>query len=52
MFVVYEVFKKDGKKLLCFESKDKFDCEVYVYHHRYDNKALSYGKSYFAIEEI
>lgn len=46
MFIVYEIFKKDGKKFFRFESKDKFDCEVYVYHHQYENK-----KSNLIIEE-
>ena len=34
---VYEVFP-DGKKFFRFESDDRFECEVYVYHHQYDHK--------------
>jgi hypothetical protein len=52
MFVVYEVFKTDGKKFYRFESEDKFDCEVYVYHHIYDYGALLNGKSILVIEEV
>lgn len=37
MFIVYEIFP-DGKKFFRFESKDRFDCEVYVYHHKYDHR--------------
>lgn len=37
MYRVYEVFP-DGKRFFRFESNDKFECEVYVYHHEYDCK--------------
>ena len=52
MFVVYEVFKADGKKFFRFESEDKFTCEVYVDHHKYDYGALLNGASVLIIEEI
>lgn len=58
MFRVYEVFNQDGnkflsgKKFLRFESTDKFECEVYVYHHKYDYGALLNGKSKLIIEEV
>lgn len=51
MFVVYEIFKTDGKKFFRFESEDKFTCEVYVDHHKYDYGALLNGKSELIIEE-
>ncbi len=40
MFKVYEIGKngkayEDGKKFFCFEHKDRFECEVYVDHHKY-----------------
>lgn len=35
IFAVYEVFP-DGKKFFRFESNDRFECEVYVDHHKYD----------------
>lgn len=52
MFVVYEVFKADGKKFLRFKDEDKFNCEVYAYQHKYDYGAILNGKSYLVIEEI
>lgn len=51
MFSVYEVFKSDGKKFLRFQSDDKFECEVFVDHHKYDHGALLNGKSELIIEE-
>lgn len=35
-YTVYEIFP-DGKCFWRFESEDKFECEVYVGHHKYDN---------------
>lgn len=52
MFVVYEVFKSDGKKLLRFKNKDKFTCEVYVDRHKYDYGVLLNGVSELVIEKI
>lgn len=52
MFVVYEVFKSDGKKLLRFKNEDKFTCEVYVDRHKYDYGALLNGASELVIEKI
>ena len=52
MFAVYEVFKTDGKRFLMYESTDKFDCEVYVYNHKYDYGALLNGDSELIIEEL
>lgn len=37
MFIVYEVFA-DGKKFFRFESDDPFECEIYMEHHKYDNR--------------
>lgn len=37
--VVYEVMP-DGKKYFRFESDDRFDCEVYVEHHKYDYSVM------------
>lgn len=37
MFAVYEIFP-DGKKFFRFESDDRFECEVYVDHHKYDHR--------------
>jgi hypothetical protein len=50
MFVVYEVFKADGKKFYRFQSEDKFDCMVYVDHHKYDFGAISNGDSELVIK--
>ena len=41
MFIVYEIGKKgkpydDGKKFFCFQNEDRFECEVYVDHNKYD----------------
>lgn len=36
-YTVYEVFP-DGKQFFRFESDDRFECEVYVAHHKYDHK--------------
>ena len=52
MFVVNEVFNTDGKKFHRFESEDKFTCEVYVDHHKYDYGALLNGDSELIIEEV
>ena len=40
MYIVYEIGKKgkayeDGKRFFRFEHKDRFECEVYVDHHKY-----------------
>lgn len=40
MFIVYEIGKKDkpyddGKNFYRFESADRFECEIYVDHHKY-----------------
>ena len=51
MFVVHEVFKSDGKKFLRYQSEDKFDCEVYVFHHQYDYGAILNGDSQLIISE-
>lgn len=51
MFTVYEVFKTDGKKFRRFSSDNRFDCEVYVDHHKYDYGAILNGKSELTIEE-
>lgn len=40
MYIVYEVFKSDEKKFYRYESKDRFDCEVYIEHHKYDYGAI------------
>lgn len=37
MFAVYEIFP-DGKKFFRFESDDRFECEVYVDHHKYNHR--------------
>lgn len=34
-YIVYEAFP-DGKRFFRFESNDRFECEVYVAHHKYD----------------
>lgn len=52
MFAVYEVFNSDGKRFLRYESDDKFDCEVYVEHHKYDYCAVLNGESKLIIEEV
>lgn len=36
-YIVYEVFP-DGKKFFRFENDDRFECEVYVDHHKYDHR--------------
>ena len=51
MFRVYEVFYSDGKKFLRFECEDRFTCEVYVEHHKYDYGAILNGASHLVIEE-
>ena len=50
-YSVYEIFKSDGKKFLRFSSEDKFTCEVYVDHHKYDYGALLNGTSELVIVE-
>lgn len=37
MYVIYEVFS-DGKKFFRFKSDDPFECEIYMEHHKYDNR--------------
>lgn len=37
LYTIYEVFP-DGKKFFRFESNDRFECEVYVEHHKYDSR--------------
>lgn len=37
MYIIYEVFS-DGKKFFRFKSDDPFECEVYMEHHKYDNR--------------
>ena len=36
-YKVFEVFS-DGKKFFLFESNDRFECEVYVEHHKYAHR--------------
>ena len=36
-YQVFEVFP-DGKKFFRFESADRFECEVYIEHHKYDRR--------------
>lgn len=43
-FTVYELFM-DGKEVARFSSNDKFECEVYVSHHQYDNSIIRSGSS-------
>lgn len=43
-FFVYEVFN-DGKEIERFSSNDKFECEVYLDHHKYDNSIIRSGSS-------
>lgn len=51
MFVVYELFKNDGKKFYHFAHEDKFVCEVYVCNHKYGTTALKRQDSELIIEE-
>lgn len=37
MYIIYEVFS-DGKKFFRFKSDDPFECEIYMEHHKYDNR--------------
>ena len=37
VYSIYEVFA-DGKKFFRFKSDDLFECEVYMEHHKYDNR--------------
>ena len=39
IYAVYEVHK-DGKSYYRYSSSDRFECEVYVAHHRYDNSIM------------
>ena len=34
-YTVYEEFP-DGKRFFRFENEDRFECEVYVFQHKYD----------------
>ena len=50
MFAVYEIFP-DGGKYLWFENADRFECEVFVEHHRYDTGMIR-RKGFLVIEPI
>jgi hypothetical protein len=34
---------KDGKRFFLFEHEDRFECEVYVDHHKYDRAYTTCG---------
>lgn len=51
MYIVYEIFKSDGKRFFLYESKDRFSCEVFIYRNKYDaTQAVRNGDSYLIIE--
>ena len=52
MYVVYEVFKSDGKRFSRFESDDHFDCEVWIAQHICDEKSVVNGDSVFIIDDF
>ena len=52
MFVIYEVFRKDGKKVWRFEHEHLIDCEVWIRNHEYDEPTAVRGQSYFQVEKV
>lgn len=49
MFAVYEVFKTDGKAFKVFEHNDHYECECWVYIHRYDFRQVMNGNAELVI---
>lgn len=49
-YTVYELHK-DEKTYERFSSNDKFECSVYVDHHKYDNSITRSGSRLIVIDE-
>lgn len=51
-FVVYEVFYSDGKKFPMFESKDRFDCEVWIHNEGSELISVNNRRAFLIVEEV
>lgn len=49
MFVVYEVFKSDGKRFPVYHHHYWHDCYVWAFNHNFDWKSVVEGRAKFVI---
>ena len=52
MFVVYEVFKSDGKRYEVYQHPDRMTCEVWMVNRSCDWSTVVRGSAEFVIEEV